>query len=158
LNVITVTLPDLRERASDIPLLVKFFMERFKGKSRVQSISPDAMERLMTYPWPGNVRELANAIEYAMVMAPGTQITETDLPEMISTRNGGSQSAGSGTRDDLSLNDQERELIIRTLKDCRGNKHLAAKKLKIPRSTLYSKLQKHGIDPDKIAVDTGRNG
>ncbi len=155
LNVITVTLPDLKERTSDIPLLVKFFMERFQGKSKVQSISPEAMERLMSYPWPGNVRELANAVEYAMVMAPGTQIMEADLPEMIGTRNGGSLPVSPGAREELSLNDQEKDLIIRTLKDCRGNKHLAAKKLKIPRSTLYSKLQKHGIDPDKIAVDAG---
>lgn len=143
LNVINITLPELRERQSDIPLLVRHFMERFRGRSRAQSISSEAMDILMEYQWPGNVRELVNAIEYAMVMAKGSQILPTDLPEGIQ---GGRHTSfiteNAGSR---SLRDTERDLIIKALKECRGNKHLAAKMLKIPRSTLYSKIQKHGI-------------
>jgi two-component system NtrC family response regulator len=141
LNVISVTLPGLSERTSDIPLLANSFMERYKAGSRVTSISAVAMEMLIKYPWPGNVRELINAIEYAMVMAKGSQLMPSDLPESIQ---GGTQAAQS-SHEGLSLKETERELIVRTLRECHGNKHLAAKMLRIPRSTLYSKIQKHGI-------------
>jgi DNA-binding NtrC family response regulator len=155
LNVITITLPELRERASDVPLLVKFFIDRFKGRSKAQSLSASAMDLLMSYSWPGNVRELANAIEYAMVMAQGLRIMPTDLPESIQTGLSASepQQASQHMKEGLSLNDTERELIIRTLKECGGNKNLTAKTLKIPRSTLYSKLQKHGIIVDEKPGD-----
>ncbi len=141
LNVISITLPQLCERLSDIPLLISNFMERYRGRSRVQSVSAGALDLLLRYPWPGNVRELINAVEYAMVMARGTQITPDDLPESIQGR----RHEFPQSREILSLRDTEKDLILKTLKDCSGNKHLAAKILRIPRSTLYSKLQKHGI-------------
>jgi DNA-binding NtrC family response regulator len=144
LNVITITLPEMCERVSDIPLLVSHFMERYKGRSKAQAISPDALELLLRYPWPGNVRELVNAIEYSMVMAKGTHIMPADLPENILGR----PSEQQQNRESLSLRDTEKDLIVKTLRDCRGNKHLASKILRIPRSTLYSKLQKHGIPMD----------
>lgn len=143
LNVISITLPELRERQSDIPLLVKHFMERYKGRSKANSISTAAMDILMEYSWPGNVRELVNVIEYAMVMAKGPQIMPSDLPDGIQGRECVRQSERRS--ETLSLRDSERDLIIKALKECRGNKHLAAKILRIPRSTLYSKIQKHGI-------------
>jgi len=142
LNVITITLPELYERVSDIPLLVNHFMERYKGRSRVQSVSPSAMDVLLKYPWPGNVRELVNAVEYAMIMAKDVQIMPSDLPETIQ---GKALSEPQQAPETLSLKETERDLIIRTLKECHGNKHLAAKLLRIPRSTIYSKIQKHGI-------------
>ncbi len=144
LNVITITLPGLSERLSDLPLLVSHFMERYRGRSKAQSISPAAMEALLGYPWPGNVRELVNAIEYAMVMAKGAHVMPEDLPETIQTRT----VEQPAIRESMSLRDTEKDLILKTLKDCHGNKHLAAKILRIPRSTLYSKLQKHGIQCD----------
>jgi DNA-binding NtrC family response regulator len=147
LNVITINLPELAERLSDIPLLVNHIIERFKGNSRAQSVSPAAMDLLLRFPWPGNVRELVNAVEYAMVMAKGTQIMPSDLPENIQGRSHESPQ----NNESMSLRETEKDLIIKTLKDCHGNKHLAAKILRIPRSTLYSKIQKHGI-----AVDTKR--
>ena len=146
LNVITMTLPELSERLSDIPLLVNYFMERYKVRSNVQSVSAAAMDILLKYPWPGNVRELVNAIEYSMIMAKGTQILPADLPEALQGRIIEPQQQ---TRESLSLKETERELIVRTLKECHGNKHLAAKLLRIPRSTLYSKIQKHGISFDE---------
>jgi DNA-binding NtrC family response regulator len=145
LNVISITLPELNERVSDIPLLVNYFMERYKNRSKVRSISPTAMDCLIKYSWPGNVRELVNAVEYAMVMAKGTQMLPSDLPESVQ----GKTNDPERVRESLSLKETERELIVRTLKECRGNKHLAAKTLRIPRSTLYSKLQKHGIISDE---------
>jgi DNA-binding NtrC family response regulator len=150
LNVITITLPEMCERLSDVPLLVSHFMERYKGRSKVQAVSPDALDLLLRYPWPGNVRELVNAIEYAMVMAKGTHIMPADLPENILGRSSEQQQ----NRESMSLRDTEKDLIVKTLRDCRGNKHLAAKILRIPRSTLYSKLQKHGIYMD-THVETG---
>ena len=112
--------------------------------NKVQAVSPDALDLLLRYPWPGNVRELVNAIEYAMVMAKGTHIMPADLPENILGRSSEQQQ----NRESMSLRDTEKDLIVKTLRDCRGNKHLAAKILRIPRSTLYSKLQKHGIQMD----------
>ncbi|OGW46587.1 MAG: hypothetical protein A2078_11375 [Nitrospirae bacterium GWC2_57_9] len=141
LNVINITLPELSERISDIPLLVNYFMDRYKTSSKVRSISAAAMDLLIKYPWPGNVRELVNAVEYAMVMAKETEIMPSDLPENIQ----GTENHSRAASDSLSLRETERELIVRTLRECEGNKHLAAKVLKIPRSTLYSKIQKHGI-------------
>ena len=153
LNVITITLPELQERTSDIPLLVKYFMEKYKGRAKAQSVAPAAMDVLMKYPWPGNVRELVNAIEYGLVMAKGSQILPTDLPEVIQGTMSAPQSQDG---ESLSLRDTERELIVRTLKECRGNKHLTAKMLRIPRSTLYSKIQKHGIAVDEKSVSAPR--
>jgi len=142
LNVITIILPELAERVSDIPLLVSHFMEHYRGKGRALSLSQDAMDVLLKYSWPGNVRELVNAIEYAMVMAKGLQIEVTDLPDNIIGRPAESQYI---SRESLSLKETEKDLIMKTLRECHGNKHLAAKVLRIPRSTLYSKIQKHGI-------------
>jgi len=141
LNVISITLPELTERVSDIPLLVNYFIEHYRGKGKAQFISPEAMDILIKYPWPGNVRELVNAVEYAMVMSKSTQIMPGDLPESIMGR----PAEIVQTRESLSLKETEKDLILKTLKDCHGNKHLTAKILRIPRSTLYSKIQKHGI-------------
>jgi len=135
-------------------LLISHLMERHKETSRVQSVSPSAMDLLLRYPWPGNVRELVNAVEYYMVMAKGAQIMPTDLPENIQRR---SQEL-EHNNESMSLRETEKDLIMKTLRDCHGNKHLAAKILRIPRSTLYSKIQKHGIVLDKkmdIGVLTG---
>ncbi len=148
LNVISMTIPELSERMSDVPLLVNYFMDRYKVTSKVQSISTAAMDILFRYPWPGNVRELVNAIEYSMIMAKGTEILPSDLPDALQGRISEPQLLA---HESLSLRETERDLIVRTLKECRGNKHLAAKLLRIPRSTLYSKIQKHRIDVDQKA-------
>ena len=147
LNVISIALPELQERSSDIPILVDYFFERYTGKSKVKSVSPAAMDVLMAYPWPGNVRELVNAVEYALVMAKGSQIMPHDLPETIQGRTSAPQQQEA--KESLSLKETERELILKALRECNGNKHLAAKILRIPRSTLYSKIQKHGIVIDE---------
>ncbi|HEY6010017.1 MAG TPA: sigma 54-interacting transcriptional regulator, partial [Nitrospirota bacterium] len=141
LNVITITLPELSERVSDIPLLVNHFMDHHRSRGRAQSMAPGAMDVLLKHTWPGNVRELVNTIEYAVVMSKGPQIMPADLPETIVGRS----SETHETHESLSLKETERDLILKTLKGCQGNKHMAAKILRIPRSTLYSKIQKHGI-------------
>ncbi len=142
LNVITITLPELSERLSDVPLLIDYFMERYKLRSKVQSISTEAMDILLKYLWPGNVRELVNVIEYSMIMAKESQILPSDLPEALQA---GVFKPQMQSNESLSLKETERDLIVRTLKKCHGNKHLTAKLLRIPRSTLYSKIRKHAI-------------
>ena len=158
LNVITITLPELNERLSDVPLLISHFMERYRIQSRVQSISADAMDILLKYPWPGNVRELVNAIEYSMIMAKTTHILPSDLPDALQSK---VFRTHQKAREFPSLKETERDLIVTTLKECHGNKHLTAKLLRIPRSTLYSKIRKHKITIDEKAAfplsDQGKN-
>jgi DNA-binding NtrC family response regulator len=134
LNVITISLPELVERKSDIPFLIQHFLERSRDNAAARSVAPEAMDLLMAYRWPGNVRELVNAVEYAVVMAKGGQIMPQDLPDSVL------QKASAGSRqpqpETMSLKETEKDLIMRALRECRGNKHLAAKVLRIPRSTV----------------------
>ena len=141
LNVITITLPPLRERPEDIPLLAHHFLQRFakRNKKDVRAISREAMELLQEYSWPGNVRELENTIEHAVVLCRGDTIKVEDLPELVS--------AEEKTRQFLTielgtpLEQIEQEVIHQTLKMTKGNKRLAAQLLGIATRTIYRKLE-----------------
>ncbi|MCX7822982.1 MAG: sigma-54 dependent transcriptional regulator [Syntrophobacterales bacterium] len=140
LNVISIHLPPLRERKEDIPLLVRHFLEKYseREKKPVNSIAPDAMKLLLEYDWPGNVRQLENAISHAVVLVqPEETITASHLPGFLKNQ--------KISDDQISLYEHEKMLIKKTLQECKGNKHEAAKKLRISRSTLYSKLRKYGL-------------
>jgi len=139
-NVITIALPDLNERTEDIPLLANHFLDWFTKKLRkpVERIGEDAMAPLMDYPWPGNVRELENCIERAVVLCKGPVITAAELPpavRSISRREGLRLPIG------MTLADLEREMILRTLDHCHGNRAGAAKMLGLAERTLYRKLR-----------------
>ncbi len=139
-NVIAIALPDLNERTEDIPLLVNHFLDWFTKKLRkpVERIGEDAMALLMDYPWPGNVRELENCIERAVVLCKGPVITAAELPpavRSISRREGLRLPIG------MTLADLEREMILRTLDHCHGNRAGAAKMLGLAERTLYRKLR-----------------
>jgi DNA-binding NtrC family response regulator len=136
LNIVKIKIPPLSERKSDIPALAFHFLEKHKEKinTAVAGISKEAIKVLMEYSWPGNVRELENTIEHALIMAGSSQIRVHDLPPL-------GEENGKTSR----LDEAEKELIIKALKDARGNKYRAAKLLGIPRSSLYSKLKKFGI-------------
>jgi transcriptional regulator with PAS, ATPase and Fis domain len=139
-NVITIALPDLNERTEDIPLLANHFLDWFTKKLRkpVERIGEDAMALLMDYPWPGNVRELENCIERAVVLCKGPVITAAELPpavRSISRREGLRLPIG------MTLADLEREMILRTLDHCHGNRAGAAKMLGLAERTLYRKLR-----------------
>jgi DNA-binding NtrC family response regulator len=141
LNVIPLFIPPLRERVEDIPLLATRFLEecaRKVGKS-FQGFSDEALQTLLDYSWPGNVRELENAIERSVVLAKGEMITLSDLP--------GNLKEIREERGDmkLSLYENERLYILKTLAECNWNKKLTASVLGINRSSLYSKLKKYGI-------------
>ena len=141
LSVVRVDLPPLRERTDDIPLLVEHFVGTYAAqiKKRVRGVQPDAMELLRRYPWPGNVRELENVIERAIIMADdGEDLTSDDFPDDV-------RDAPAERGPMAEVADAEREVIVRTLRECAGNRTLAAQKLGIGRRTLYDKLTRLGI-------------
>ena len=145
LHVVPITMPPLRDRKVDIPLLVDAFLGETaleNGKPH-RELTPEAMQQILEYDWPGNVRELRAAVEHGVVMASGSQITLRDLPATL--RAPKSQlavlSPPSVHSSGLNLRDTETSLILRALEDCRGNRSEAAKKLGISRRTLHRRLR-----------------
>ncbi|MCI0567061.1 MAG: sigma-54 dependent transcriptional regulator [Acidobacteria bacterium] len=141
LNVIPLFIPPLRERNEDVPLLANRFLEDCarKATKSFQGYTDEALEALVDYSWPGNVRELENAVERSVVLAKGEWITLMDLPSGIR------QPMEDRSDMKLSLYENERLYILKTLAECNWNKKLTASVLGINRSSLYSKLKKYGI-------------
>jgi DNA-binding NtrC family response regulator len=141
LNVIAVTLPPLRERREDIPLLIEHFL-RTRQLGRVpMTVDADAMALLTRHDWPGNVRELANVIERAQILAEGAAITPDDLPD---TFRSAPRPAGEPAGPD-DLDAVERRHVAEVLVKAGGNKVRAAKALGVSRRALYRLLDKHGL-------------
>ncbi len=141
LNVVDIRVPALKERRSDIPLLVMHFVRQIAAanNSPVAGVTPAAMKMLEAYDWPGNVRELRNAVEKMIVLATGTQLDVADVPEQMHGRAGANVTlAVSGT-----LDETEKAKIMAVLKDCNGNRTEAARALGISRRTLYRKLDRY---------------
>lgn len=141
LNVIRIELPPLRERIEDIPLLIRYFINKYSGKmgKNVRRISEDAVDILIDHSWPGNIRELENMIERAVVVAETDEIQKTDLPIDIATHY-------SDVRKFWSLESIEREHILKVLSLVRGNKSKASRLLGLDVTTLWRKLKKYDID------------
>jgi len=141
LNVIAITLPPLRERKEDIPLLANHFLRRFaqETKKNFAEISEDIYEKLLAYPWPGNVRELANVIERAVVLGDGPKLTLHHLPARVV----GAQPATGPDETSYhdAINAYRRELLVRALATAQGNRAAAAKALGLHRTHLM-KLMK----------------
>jgi DNA-binding NtrC family response regulator len=149
LNVIPVTLPPLRERREDIPLLVQHFLEKGRQDGRQPpTVSQDAMRRLMSYPWPGNVRQLENAVERVVAFSGGrNQIDMSDLPPEFLDAETAPLGAPvslpeSGLDFDVFMSGIERELIERSLERTHGNKGRAARLLNLKRTTLVEKIKR----------------
>lgn len=149
LNVVTVHLPALRERRSDVPMLTHWFLDRYANGSSVQ-VTTQAMKCLLQYDWPGNVRELENCIERATALGDGKIIDGADLPAAVLSAMQSSeaiaapfQSAGSFT----DLGDLERVTIQRVFEQVKGDKAVAGRMLGISRATLYRKLKRYNISP-----------
>ena len=145
LHVVPITMPPLRDRKVDIPLLVDAFLRETaleNGKPH-RELTPEAMQQILEYDWPGNVRELRTAVEHGVVMASGSQITLRDLPATLRAPKSepANQSPPSVHSSGLNLRDTETSLILRALEDCRGNRSEAAKKLGISRRTLHRRLR-----------------
>jgi DNA-binding NtrC family response regulator len=147
LRVVEIHLPPLRERAGDIPLLAQSFLREFARENSkvVNDFTADALEALMNYSWPGNVRELRTAIEHAVVFCRGEKIGARDLPPFV--RGGGGR---GGTpllqRNDLTVKEAEKQLIIRSLKETGGNRTLAAEKIGMSRRTFHRKLHAYHLE------------
>ncbi len=152
LNVIPVRLPPLRQRRDDIPLLVDHFLARFPGPTGQKEISREVMETLARYDWPGNVRELENIIERAVILCENDQIGMEDLPEKVVQ---GPSRKGSLIVDTptMSLDELEREYILKVLNHTSWQKKRAAEILGINASTLYRKLLSYGITEKQASSD-----
>jgi two-component system, NtrC family, response regulator AtoC len=141
LNVIAITLPPLRERKEDIPILANHFLRRFaqETKKNFAEISEDIYDKLLAYPWPGNVRELANVVERAVVLGDGPKLTLHHLPARVV----GAQPAAAA--DEISyheaLNAYRRELLVRALATAQGNRAAAAKALGLHRTHLMKLIK-----------------
>lgn len=142
LNVVTLTIPPLRARMEDVPLLASSFLERFAARNQknVKGFTPGAMDRMMKYSWPGNVRELENAIERSVVLLVGEYITERELPPSMTEDCTNTEQNNYQALSGLSLEDAEKLVIAETMRDCGGNKTEAAKRLGITRKTLLAKM------------------
>jgi two-component system response regulator HydG len=152
LNVVALTVPPLRERKEDIPLLAQHFLQGFavKNSKNVINFTPKAIEKLMQYPWPGNVRELMNAIERAVVLSRNTYLDEGELTLLMADGGGfnGKDLSGAANQPaeatgNLPLEEVEKRSILEALHDCSGNKSEAARRLGITRKTLRKKLEKY---------------
>jgi DNA-binding NtrC family response regulator len=141
LNVVQIKIPPLRERKTDIPILVNSFLEKFsEANGKMRTISEDAIARMMAYDWPGNVRELENAIERAIALGSGPILHAGDLPTNLQY--------GTGERlpqndELLPLDELERRAILRALREAGGDKLAAARMLGIGKTTLYRKLKQY---------------
>jgi DNA-binding NtrC family response regulator len=142
LNVVGLHLPPLRERREDIPLLAKHFLRRYaiEINKKIERLAPSALELLMEYNWPGNVRELENAIERAVVISPGHELTAKDFTFL---------QPGSGLLNEPSarnLQELEKQHIHRILEENHWNISKTAVDLGIDRVTLYNKIKKYGFE------------
>jgi len=139
INVFSITIPPLRERREDIPLLAEYFVKKFTRSMnrRITAIAPASMQLLINYDWPGNVRELQNAIERAVLVCKTTEIEPGDLPMRVSD----AATALVGK----SLADVEQQHIKRVLEEAGWNVYRAARLLEIDRVTLYNKIKKYGF-------------
>ncbi|AQS59375.1 DNA-binding response regulator [Desulforamulus ferrireducens] len=149
LNVLPIHLPPLRERKEDIPMLVMHFLEKF-SPSQGQLISPEAMGLLLTYEWPGNIRELQNVIERAVILSQGYEIKPHHLPKEIqktpANRCENQQGLIINFPDQgISLEEVEKELILKAIEKSNGNQTKAAQLLGITRSALIYRAQKYQI-------------
>jgi DNA-binding NtrC family response regulator len=161
LNVVRITLPSLKEREEDIPMLAHHFLQKSAAgtTTAVRGFHPGTMECLRHYRWPGNVRELENAIERAVSLSHGPLLTPDDLPAQIrQAPNPTEQKPDLGETAEsvyLTLEEVEKRHLIRVLKETKGNKVKAAKILGIDRRTLYRMAERFGLDlgPDAEAGD-----
>jgi len=147
LNVVTVHIPPLRDRRSDIPVLVHHFLDRYAKGSQIH-VTPAAMKSLLQYDWPGNVRELENCIARAVTLGDGLTIDVADLPPAIRSEQaetGSPRAAETSSLSTTALAEMERVTILRVFEQAHGDKALAGKMLGISRATLYRKLKRYNI-------------
>ena len=145
LKVFPITLPPLRDRKEDIPLLINHFIEKYNkttGK-KIKALAPDALKYILEYYWPGNVRELENAIEHAFVLSQSDMIQSTDLPQELFRKD--LQRDVCNSTSQVTQQSLEKEILIETLKQTGGNQSRAAKLLGVSRVTIWKRIKKYGL-------------
>jgi two-component system response regulator HydG len=144
INVVPITIPPLRERREDIPLLTEHFLRIYseKNKRAIRRFEQGVIEAFMQHSWPGNVRELENIVERMVIMSKGDAIALDGLPPALA----GQQQEGKSTPLPTSLKDIERDSIVKTLEQTGGNRTKTAAILGITRKTLQNKIKEYGID------------
>jgi len=148
LNVVTLSMPPLRERREDIPLLAQHFLEVFSetNRKKIKGFTPQAMDRMLKYDWPGNVRELMNGVERGVVLSRADYLDEQDLPMILKDASlSGESLAKDAFLADMPLDEVEKASILKTLEFTEGNKSEAARRLGITRRTLHKKLKMYGV-------------
>lgn len=150
LNVFPITVPPLRERREDIPLLVRHFVQLFTKQlnKSIEVIHPDVVDCLMRHRWIGNIRELENFIERAVILSQGS-VLEAPLDDLT-------LSAAEPAAKPVTLKDAERVHILRILKECNGVIGSAARRLGLPRSTLFYKMRRLGISASRAEAEPDR--
>ncbi len=145
LNVVSITLPPLRERKEDIPLLANHFLQKFSEENHknISHISPEALQILIEYSWPGNVRELEHAVERAVILSVHPIILPEDLPPKMLEETRGPEILIP--EKPLSLREIEKRYVLKVLQETKGNKKKASEILGIDRATLYRLLEKEGL-------------
>jgi two-component system NtrC family response regulator len=153
LSIVPITVPPLRERVSDIPLLVNHFLRQFQGEKRLIRIEPEVVEHLKSRHWSGNIRELANVIQQMLVLCRKDTITMNDLPPLLLSAeeepSGEKTGKVSLTR---MISDLERRWILSKLKESDWNQEKTAKLLGITRKMLMSRMRKYNIKTPKNSL------
>lgn len=152
LNVLPITLPPLRDRKEDIPILLEHFIQKINRKlgSSVKGVHPGALKLLMDHDWPGNIRELENTVERSMVLVVGDTITLESLPKSVKNSSPMTYRSTGGSNDELSIKKMgqmlEEDLILKALKKSQGNRTKAAKMLEISHRALLYKIKRYKIE------------
>jgi len=150
INVVTIELPPLRDRRGDVALLAEHFLQRHRTRmtTPAERFAADVLDLLARHDWPGNVRELENAIERAVVLARGPEITAADLPPQVRSGAAGGQADAPGEPTTLAeaVAQAERRAIRSALAAHGGARQRAAAQLGIDRTTLFKKMRRHGIE------------
>jgi two-component system nitrogen regulation response regulator NtrX len=158
LNVVPFTVPPLRDRKEDIPLLIEHFLQLFRRREgrEEKHFSPDAVELMKNYDWPGNVRELKNIIERLIIMTPGANINVEDLPPYMANVDAGRGAVPPRPGNVLECStlreareEFEKEFILQKLEENNWNVSKTAEIIELERSNLYRKMKSYGIDPKK---------
>lgn len=155
LNVVSVSLPPLRERMEDLPLLVEFFFQRameMSGRDDLEGFEDEAVEALERHDWPGNVRELENVVQRAVLLAPGPFVTRGDLaPSVFKRRDSGTELVRTLPDDGINLREvidaYESQLLCQALERTKWNKNRAAQLLGLNRTTLVEMVKRKQLEP-----------
>jgi DNA-binding NtrC family response regulator len=147
LRVVPISLPPLRERREDIPLLAKHFAAHFAREfgKRIRAVAPEALDLLGAYAWPGNVRELRNVMERAVLLADGEQVTARELPPEVTRPAPADRAGGGAATAEGTLEAVERRLLVEALEKTGGNQSRAARLLGISRHQLRTRMQRYGL-------------